>query len=452
MLYDAFISHASEDKDDFVRPLAERMRDQHIKVWFDEFSLRVGDSLRRSIDKGLRQSRFAIVVLSPRFFAKDWPEWELDGLIAREIAERGILLPVWHGVTRDDVLKYSPPLADKLAVPSAVGIEEVVRRLCDVMRPQGSTLVVARDHLIDLGYEPPVVTDDWWLDVAAASESNDMEGGWQSAMGWGRWGFPLPAPSREPTERGRRLARAAMQMQWQNAADDIPITQVTHPDQVHEFIDYTPGLADVCHEYPHYLGVYAPQLTIRGFGGQFEGEFEALYDLSCSRNPKGRCDEQYVLRDPNLATYDASGIACDFVQGYGVISGPSATYYAEPEYIAWLLSDRSRFLPEEIRSVLTVGMAEWGVWPWTESLHRLDDFGYEQGKFDGQLQQELLSVESIDMFHPSRQAIEDAVHRMSFSARLLALPESGDQLAERLLSPQFLAPYFSHRTARRENR
>lgn len=72
MLYDVFISHASEDKDDFVRPLAERLRDEHIEVWYDEFTLRIGDSLRRSIDKGLAQSRFGIVVLSPSFGRNRW--------------------------------------------------------------------------------------------------------------------------------------------------------------------------------------------------------------------------------------------------------------------------------------------------------------------------------------------------------------------------------------------
>jgi hypothetical protein len=96
--------------------------------------------------------------------------------VARDIESRGILLPIWHEVTREDVLAFSPPLADKLAASSADGIEQVVRKLCDVIRPQGSTLVIAGDHLIDLGYSPPVVTDDWWLDVAAAAESNDMEG------------------------------------------------------------------------------------------------------------------------------------------------------------------------------------------------------------------------------------------------------------------------------------
>lgn len=64
MLYDVFVSHASEDKDAFVRPLVERLREAHIEVWYDEFSLNVGDSLRRSIDRGLAQARFGIVVLT----------------------------------------------------------------------------------------------------------------------------------------------------------------------------------------------------------------------------------------------------------------------------------------------------------------------------------------------------------------------------------------------------
>jgi len=210
VLHDVFISHASEDKDAFVRPLAERLRAEHIEVWYDEFSLRVGDSLRSSIDRGLAQSRFGIVVMSPRFFKKQWSQWELDGLVARQLGtNEAVILPIWLDVGRDDVLSYSPPLADKLAINANTGIEEVVRRLTEVIRPRGSTLIVARDFLIDRGFEPPVVTDDWWLDIAAASESKDMEGTFQEAMGWGRWGFPLPAYTSDPAERGVRLGWAA---------------------------------------------------------------------------------------------------------------------------------------------------------------------------------------------------------------------------------------------------
>jgi hypothetical protein len=78
MEWDVFISHASEDKEDFVRPLAESLRRSGLLVWYDDFTLKVGDSLRRSIDQGLAKSRHGIVVISPNFLKKDWPQKELD--------------------------------------------------------------------------------------------------------------------------------------------------------------------------------------------------------------------------------------------------------------------------------------------------------------------------------------------------------------------------------------
>jgi TIR domain len=76
--WDVFVSHATEDKNDFVRPLVHRLTERGLKVWFDEFTLKVGDSLRRSIDRGLAASRFGIVVISPDFLRKEWPQRELD--------------------------------------------------------------------------------------------------------------------------------------------------------------------------------------------------------------------------------------------------------------------------------------------------------------------------------------------------------------------------------------
>jgi hypothetical protein len=134
-LWDAFISHASEDKEALARPLAEALRDRGINVWFDTFSLTVGDSLRRSIDSGLAQSRFGIVILSDAFFRKQWPQLELDGLVAREAAGGKDVLPVWHGVTEQTIRVYSPLLADRVAVSSGLGLEKVVAQLLAVIRP-----------------------------------------------------------------------------------------------------------------------------------------------------------------------------------------------------------------------------------------------------------------------------------------------------------------------------
>jgi hypothetical protein len=130
MQYDVFICHASEDKKDFVRPLAELLKQQHIEVWYDEFSLQVGDSLTQKIDEGLAKSRYGIVVLSPNFFNKPWAKRELNGLTLREMVEnRNLVLPIWHRVTVEDVAQYSLPLADKKAASSADGINSLVREL-----------------------------------------------------------------------------------------------------------------------------------------------------------------------------------------------------------------------------------------------------------------------------------------------------------------------------------
>jgi AbiTii/TIR domain len=70
--FDVFISHASEDKNTVVRPLARALSDKGLKVWYDEFELKIGDSLRRKIDTGLARSRFGVIVLSRSFFRKDY--------------------------------------------------------------------------------------------------------------------------------------------------------------------------------------------------------------------------------------------------------------------------------------------------------------------------------------------------------------------------------------------
>lgn len=470
MLYDAFVCHASEDKDAFVRPLAERLREQHIEVWYDEFSLTVGDSLRRSIDLGLGQSRFGIVVLSPHFFSKQWSNWELDGLVARQnSSDPGLILPIWHEVKQADVLAYSSSLADKIAIESSLGLDEVVRRLAAVIRPDGSTLVIAREHLLNYGCSPPVISDDWWLDVAAASESNEMEGGFQEAMGWGRWGFPLPERSKLPAERGWRMAHAAMQMVWQQEADSRPITQITPPEQVHNFIASYPGLDEACADNLHYLISYAPQIVIRGFGGRYEQSIESWYQQSleaCMRrrannNKSGSalttdrwspsCDDEFALRDPEFGKYEAAIVACGFVQGNNVASGPPVTYYSNIDYIAWLFSDESKWLPLPVRDVLTRGMAEWGAWLWHSRERRaIEDFGFEDQSFTGTLARALYSSDTRAEFRISDDERRDLEHRLTFSCSLLRLPEDGAELSARILGSNFLDLYFADKAMQRK--
>lgn len=132
--YDVFISHASEDKDEVVRPLANALRSEGLSVWYDEFELKIGDSLRRKIDKGLANSRFGIVVLSKDFIRKGWTNYELDGIITKSVTNEQIVLPIWHNITKKEVVEYSPSLADKLARNTATyTVEEIATEIAEVI-------------------------------------------------------------------------------------------------------------------------------------------------------------------------------------------------------------------------------------------------------------------------------------------------------------------------------
>jgi hypothetical protein len=133
MAWDAFISHATEDKE-FVRQLAGELKSRGVIVWYDEYTLAVGDSLRRSIDYGLRNSRFGIVVLSKNFFQKEWTQRELDGLTTKEISGRKAILPVWHGIGSKEIADYSPVLADRIGISSCLGASNVADRLLKVIQ------------------------------------------------------------------------------------------------------------------------------------------------------------------------------------------------------------------------------------------------------------------------------------------------------------------------------
>jgi hypothetical protein len=123
-----FLSHASEDKDDFVRPLAERLR-LDFEVWYDEYELLLGDSLLGKIDQGLKNCDYGIVILSRHFFMKRWPQSELDGLFSLETTERKIILPIWKDIDADEVSRFSPILAARFAVSTNAGIPKVVEEI-----------------------------------------------------------------------------------------------------------------------------------------------------------------------------------------------------------------------------------------------------------------------------------------------------------------------------------
>jgi hypothetical protein len=453
MLYDLFICHASEDKESFVRPLANALRAEHVEVWFDEFTLELGDSIRRSIDNGLRQSRFGVLVLSPAFFNKKWPQYELDGLT--EIEMRGndkVLLPIWHCVGHGEVVTYSPALANRKAISSAEGLDNVVAAILRVVRPQGSPLVEARDLLLKWGVIPPVITDPYWLEVVEASNRIDAFGAVvPEESAWGRWTFPLPSKEGGAKQWGERLTWTALQLRWSHEAEEREVTPLTPPKEVLAFIDSQPGLYETCEMFPDLLIEYAPQLTIPGFAGNFEGLFTNLYEQSITHHEElqrqesksgaslsageegSLCDEEWALRHPTFGGYHPSTVANAYFAG-GMF-GPPVSPYEHADHIVWLLSDASKWLPNRVRKVLINGMADWGVWLWTTG-----DWPSE-----GALRNALYDAKEGKPFRWSHKRKEDVLSRFQLTVQTLRLPETAEELLARFVYQDFIGKWFSLR-------
>jgi hypothetical protein len=176
--WDVFISHASEDKDEIARPLADALSAKGFRVWYDDFALKVGDSLRESIDHGLTNSRYGIVILSPNFFEKDWPRKELNGLATREVGQKKVILPIWHGVGFEDVLQYSAPLADRKAATTDKGLDHVVDNLLKALpaprKPSVSSTLRDADYVRNLETLLAARTEQWQSAMRNLERSYDI--------------------------------------------------------------------------------------------------------------------------------------------------------------------------------------------------------------------------------------------------------------------------------------
>ena len=133
---EAFLSHDSQDKDVFARPLAWELSKLGVPVWYDEFSLRVGDSLREKIETGIKECKRCVLILSPNFISNSgWTKREFDSVFTRELLDKKkIVLPVWAGVTTRQVFEYSPSLADRMALSWDRGVEYVADQLAKVIK------------------------------------------------------------------------------------------------------------------------------------------------------------------------------------------------------------------------------------------------------------------------------------------------------------------------------
>jgi hypothetical protein len=126
----AFISHDSEDKE-IAKKIAIGLQKMICPVWYDEFQLKVGDNLREKIEKGLKECKKCVLILSRNFFSNNgWTKKEYDSIFTREIVEeRKLILPVWHEVTKKEIFEYSPNLLNVKGINWTIGEDEVCRQL-----------------------------------------------------------------------------------------------------------------------------------------------------------------------------------------------------------------------------------------------------------------------------------------------------------------------------------
>ncbi len=132
--WDAFIVHVVEDRDEIVGPLAKALGEKGLAIWYDDLSVKLGEGLLQSIDRGSAHSAFGMVVLSKGFFARHWPARELNILATRETNGHKVILPIWHLVGFSEVCEYSPTLADRLAVSTDRGLANAAERIVEVIR------------------------------------------------------------------------------------------------------------------------------------------------------------------------------------------------------------------------------------------------------------------------------------------------------------------------------
>src|SRR3984893_11849246 len=123
-----FLSHAWEDKDSFVEPLYQALKDE-FDVWYDKARIALGDSIYEKISEGIRECDFGVVVFSPHFLEKKWTQEEFNGLKALQTKKRKVILPILHNLTIDDLKAKWPIEAGKLSISSSEGILAIVQAI-----------------------------------------------------------------------------------------------------------------------------------------------------------------------------------------------------------------------------------------------------------------------------------------------------------------------------------
>lgn len=129
--FDVFLSHSSADKPK-VRGVAERLRKDGLRVWFDEWLMKPGDSIYAKVEEGLESSRILVLCMSANSFGSDWARLEAGTFRFRDPLNRSRrFIPL-----RLDDAPIAGSLAQFLFVDwRGPDREQQYRKLLDACRP-----------------------------------------------------------------------------------------------------------------------------------------------------------------------------------------------------------------------------------------------------------------------------------------------------------------------------
>ena len=244
-----FISHASEDKVNFVKPFVEELRLKGLTVWYDEYEIITGMSIRESIDNGLIRCDIGVVVFSKNYFNKSWTKIELNALVHKMIQKDSLLIPIWYEVDYNAILNFSPSLVDikAIATNSATTAANEIYKL---LYPQGSTLEKAKNILLSYGFNPPEFYSDWWLKAIGFTYKGNNN----------YHTFPINGENLDSFEK--MLAFSGLRLEWTDIISHANLNQFSEPEFVVEILNSCKGLQSIILDNLDCLATYFPQLLL----------------------------------------------------------------------------------------------------------------------------------------------------------------------------------------------
>jgi len=335
-----------------------------------------------------------------------------------------------------------------VAIPCFEDPDRTTAEVLRVLRPRPTAVEVAREVLVEFEFPAPVLSDDWWLDAAVWSAPAFGEGTFQEASSWGWWGFALPPEGDSAEDKGQRIAWAAMQHSWQEAAARQRITQCTHPSRVLEFIQSQPGLEATAESELDYLLCYVPQLGIPGCAGFLDPLIASAF-LKASSSIKARPTRGasgWILRDPDLCGLTPDDIVEHYLWPTDPAgTSPDASVLAWVDAAAWIASTASDWLPSAIKARMTEGLASLPLqgrirngnaptWDIRESER------WEEVMYSG-----LNDMTQPDFVREARKVFEE---RAAVSRELLDLPESPGELVGQIVSWGVFESCWAHNASR----